>query len=79
MRVVRETSKDGIRISLFDWNNKYLLKFESGMLEQTFKIPVAEIVDEHELDGLLEGPFFVKVKERFQEMNQSLHNAMENF
>ncbi|MBD3627193.1 hypothetical protein [Cyclobacterium sp.] len=78
MRVVREISKEGIRISLFDWNNKYLLKFDSGMVEQTFKVPAMDVLDEKDLDQLLEGSFFDKVKERFDEMQQSLHIAMEN-
>lgn len=79
MRVIREISRDGIRISLFDWNNKYLLKFDSGMVEQTFKISAMDVLDEKDLDQLLEGVFFDEVKERFDEMHQSLHNAMENF
>ncbi|MFO7822542.1 MAG: hypothetical protein R6V72_01295 [Cyclobacterium sp.] len=78
MRVVRETSKEGIRISLFDWNNKYLLKFDSGMAEQTFKVPAIDVLDEKDFDQLFEGQFFENVKERFDEMHQSLHIALEN-
>jgi hypothetical protein len=79
MRVVSERTKEGIRITLFDWNNKYILKFEAGGLEQTFKIPALDIMDERDLEELMDGMFFDQVKERFNEMNQSLRKALENF
>lgn len=53
MRVVREFTQEGIRISVFSWNNKYLLKFEMGPMEQTFKIPETEILEESDLNGFL--------------------------
>ena len=60
MRVVRESSIEGIRISLFEWNNKFILKFELGNLEQTYKIPAMEVLEEKDLDSLMEGAFFTK-------------------
>jgi hypothetical protein len=79
MRVVSNATKDGINITLFDWNNKYLLKFEVGGMEQTFKIAALDITEESDLDELMKGIFFDQVKERFHDMNQALLNAMENF
>ena len=79
MRVVKESNKEGIRISLFEWNNKFIIKFESGNLEQTFKLPVMDVLDEKDLDSLTEQPFFEEVKKRFDEMHQSLQNTTKNF
>jgi NADP-dependent 3-hydroxy acid dehydrogenase YdfG len=79
MRVVSDFTKDGIKITLFDWNNKYLLKFEAGGMEQTFKIAALDVTDESDLEELAQGTFFDQVKERFDEMNQSLQKAMKNF
>ncbi len=78
MRVVKEITVDGIRVSLFDWNNKYLIKFEEGMVEQTFKVNATDITSESELEVLLEGEFFNKIKERFHEMHKSLQNGLKN-
>ncbi|WP_339922365.1 hypothetical protein [uncultured Cyclobacterium sp.] len=79
MRVVRESSKEGIRISLFEWNNKYILKFEAGNLEQTYKVPAMDVLEEKDLDTLTEGDFYQEVKKRFDEMHQSLQIATKNF
>jgi hypothetical protein len=79
MRVVKESNKEGIRISLFEWNNKFIIKFESGNLEQTFKLPAMDVLDEKDLDSLMEQTFFKEVKKRFDEMHQSLQNATKNF
>jgi hypothetical protein len=72
MRVVHEFVREEIRISVFSWNNKYILKFEFGPMEQTFKISETEILEEEELNGFYEGEFFEKVKLRFDEMGRSL-------
>jgi len=79
MRVVNDFTKDGIKITLFDWNNKYLLKFEAGGMEQTFKVAAMDVTAESDLEELTRGIFFDQVKERFNEMNQSLQKAMKNF
>ena len=78
MRVVKEFTVEEIRVSIFSWNNKYLIKFESGPLEQTYKVPEMEVLDEADLDGFCEGLFFEGVKNRFKEMGQSLYNQMQN-
>lgn len=78
MRVVREFVKDSIRISIFSWNNKYLIKFEFGPLEQTFKVSEMDILEESELDGFCEGEFFENIKTRFKEMGESLRKQVEN-
>jgi hypothetical protein len=78
MRVVKEFSVEAIRVSIFSWNNKYLIKFESGPLEQTFKVPEMDILEASDLDGFCAGQFFTEVKERFKEMGQSLYNQMQN-
>ncbi|MCL6259594.1 hypothetical protein M3O96_10865 [Aquiflexum sp. TKW24L] len=78
MRVVSEFSKEGIRISVFSWNNKYLLKFEFGPMEQTFKIPETDILEESDLNVFYEGVFFDKVVLRFKEMGESFQKQVEN-
>jgi hypothetical protein len=79
MRVVKESSKDGIRLSIFSWNNKYLVKYELGPMEQTFKVPEADVLLEEDLDGFFEGEFFDSVKARFKEMGESFQKKLENF
>lgn len=78
MRVVKEFSKDGIRISVLNWNNKYLMKYELGPMEQTFKISETDILEEGDLDAFTDGIFFELVKDRFKEMGESFQKQLEN-
>jgi hypothetical protein len=78
MRVIKETVRNDVRISLFSWNNKYIIKFEQGGVEQTFKVDETEITAEKDLDSLFEGEFFESVKKRFNEMQKTLRNSLEN-
>lgn len=78
MRVVKEFIQEDIRISVFSWNNKYIIKFEFGPLEQTFKISEMDVLDEEDLNVFWSGDFFEKVKVRFKEMGQTFRAEMEN-
>ncbi|TDQ18656.1 hypothetical protein DFQ04_0461 [Algoriphagus boseongensis] len=78
MRVVKELVQEDIRVSVFSWNNKYILKFELGPLEQTFKLSEMDVLEETELDAFLIGDFFQKVKDRFEEMGISFRRQLEN-
>ncbi|EOZ95442.1 hypothetical protein A33Q_2804 [Indibacter alkaliphilus LW1] len=78
MRVVKEFTKEEIRVSVYSWNNKYLLKFEIGPLEQTYKVPETEILEEQDIDAFCEGEFFEKVESLFKEMGESLRKQLEN-
>ncbi|MCR9082124.1 MAG: hypothetical protein NXH89_06880 [Cyclobacteriaceae bacterium] len=78
MRVVKEFSKEEIRVSIFSWNNKYLIKFELGPMEQTFKVSEVDVLDEEDLNSFCEGDFFEAVKLRFEEMGKNLRKQLEN-
>ncbi|MCE7055521.1 hypothetical protein LZF95_12610 [Algoriphagus sp. AGSA1] len=78
MRVVQEFVLEDIRISVFSWNNKYIIKFELGPMEQTFKLSETDVLDEGDLKVFLTGDFFEKVKLRFKEMGQSFRAEVEN-
>ena len=78
MRVVKEFIQEDIRISVFSWNNKYIIKFELGPMEQTFKIPETDVLEEADLEVFLSGVFFDKVKMRFKEMGESFRAEVEN-
>lgn len=78
MRVIKEFTKEGIRISIFSWNNKYLIKYELGMIEQTYKVNEMDIIDEKELEAFFGEAFLKEVNKRFEEMHQSLRKQLEN-
>ena len=76
MRVVNEIAHPDCKITIFSWNNRYLLKFELGLLEQTYKINQYDITAESELKTLVSEDFIQKVLILFGEMEKNLNDAM---
>jgi hypothetical protein len=77
MRVVSEKMVGDLRISIFAWNNKYILKYELGPFEQTYKVSESDIIDEDSLNSFLEGEFVEFVDKKFKEMGQFFVNHLE--
>ncbi len=75
MRVVREIPNPNCKITIFSWNQKYLIKLESGPFEQTFKVSEFDVL-EQELDEILNENFIAEAIKRFSDMRHSLQNAM---
>lgn len=75
MRIIRETLIDSCRVTFFSWNNRYIIKLEEGLFEQTFKIDQLELAGEAELLALVDAEFVQHAMQRFSQMGQSLHDA----
>lgn len=78
MRVVGEIPHPDCKITIFHWNNRYLLKLEAGLLEQTFKVHEYDIASEDDLKKIMNEEFITKAMERFMEMHASLRASMES-
>lgn len=76
MRIVREISHQQCKISIFAWNNRYLIKIEEGTLEQTFKIDQTNILDENDLLKIVDAEFIQQALNRFVDMSRSLNQAI---
>lgn len=77
MRVVAEIAHPDCKITIFHWNNRYLIKLEAGLLEQTFKVSEFDITSEEDIKKILNEEFISKAMERFQDMYSSLKASME--
>jgi hypothetical protein len=77
MRIVGEIPHDVCKITLYSWNNRYLIKLEAGFLEQTYKVNQFDIVSEGDLYKIVDAHFVKEALTRFEEMNKSLLSAME--
>lgn len=76
MRVVANIPHTECTITLFSWNQKYILKFEQNNLEQTYKISEFDVSGEAEMQELAQNTDFVaKVLKRFEQMEEDLHQA----
>lgn len=77
MRVLAQIPHPECQITLFAWNGKYIVKIESGMLEQTYKISEMDVSSEAEVRQLIEDQTFMQnVLRRFAEMDAAIGEAM---
>ena len=52
MHFIKEIPHPNMRISLFEWNSKYILKFETPQLEQSYKFSVLDVGGQKEIEEL---------------------------
>lgn len=78
MRIIGEIPHPDCRITLFAWNNRYIIKLENGYLEQTFKIDQFDLSSEKDLNDLVNEEFIRQAMERFEAMQVSLRNTLDN-
>ena len=77
MRVVAEIPHTNLKITVFAWNGKYLLKLEKGMYEQTYKISEMDVIGDDDIKALATDSIFVNnAIERFIDMNKGLNEAL---
>lgn len=76
MRVVGEIPNEDCKITIFAWNNRYIIKLEQGFLEQTFKLNEYDILSEAELYNIIDSKFIQAAVQRFKDMNISLSDAI---
>ena len=79
MHFIKEIPHDSMRISLFEWNSKYILKFETPVLEQSFKFSVMDFSEQKEIEELATSSSFQNTiiqnfKNMYEAMSQSLGN-----
>jgi hypothetical protein len=78
MRVVGEIPHPELKITIFHWNNRYLIKLEAGLFEQTYKIHDYDVTSEEEVKKLVDEKFIKAALERFNQMAESLQQALGN-
>lgn len=77
MRVIGTQQHADCNITFFHWNNRYLIKVESGPFEQTFKIQEFDLTDQEDLNKLVTDQFISECLARFEDMGRTLANSME--
>jgi hypothetical protein len=80
MRVVAELPHEVCKITIFSMNQKFVIKLEKGIYEQTFKISEIDLTDG--VDGvfkILDDEFMNKVAERFNQMRSDFNSAFERY
>jgi hypothetical protein len=58
MHFIKEITHAQMRISLFEWNSKYIVKFETPQLEQCYKYSVLDFSSQKEIEELVSSSSF---------------------
>lgn len=77
MRVIGEIPHPDCKITLFSWNNRYLIKLERNMMEQTFKVDQFELNSEGDLVRMINPDFINAALHTFGEMEATLIRAQQ--
>lgn len=64
-------------ITVFLWNNKYIVKFEAGPYEQSYKIDESMVSNPDDIKAALTDDFMEKVANRFIEMNKEFGDVLQ--
>lgn len=68
MRIIASIPHPSITISIFQMNDKFIVKFEAGPMEQAFKFSTQDVKSVEQMKGIINDAFIEKVRARFNEM-----------
>tara|TARA_Y100000739_G_scaffold49433_1_gene38791 strand:+ start:3747 stop:3980 length:234 start_codon:yes stop_codon:yes gene_type:complete len=72
MRVIKTSSYNNITITYFEVNLKFILKFESFGMEQTYKVDKLEFLNFSDLEDKIDKNFVGSIEYRFDDMRSVL-------
>jgi hypothetical protein len=77
MRILAELPHPACKITLFNMNQKYIVKFEQGQLEQSYKLSELDLTGggANEVFQIIDEAFIETVVERFKNMRADFSKA----
>jgi hypothetical protein len=77
MRYIKDIPHSAYKISIYQWNGKYIVKFEAGgMYEQIYKIDETDVTTIEEIELMVDEVLIQRISGRFSEMHSDLNSAM---
>jgi hypothetical protein len=75
MRIIDSIPHPSMAISIFQMNDKFIVKFEAGPMEQAFKFYTEEVRSVDGLKKIIDDTFIETVRRRFNEMFMQMKEA----
>lgn len=73
MHFIKSIPHHALKISLYEWNQKYIVKFESPLAEQSFKFSQLDGYGQKEIEELIGSSSFLdQVIQQFHQMHQMM-------
>lgn len=70
MRIIHQIPHPKLTINVFSWNEKYILKFEIGAYEQSYKINHLDVNGVEDIERMVTEDFIESVMMRFVAMRK---------
>ncbi|WP_373511754.1 hypothetical protein [Persicitalea sp.] len=78
MRYLKDIPNEHYKVGLYQWNGKYIVKFEAGgSYEQIYKIDETEFESTDELVSVLDEDFVKTISDRFRRMHIDTQESMK--
>lgn len=77
MRLVEEIPHHTFKISVFNYNEKYIIKIELAQYEQSYKVPNGDVNGMEDIKKLLNEPFLESVMQRFLSMREDFSKTFQ--
>lgn len=74
MRIIDTIPHESMTISIFQINDKYIVRFEAGPMEQSFKFFQTGVGSVEQLKELINGEFIEATRQRFNDMFIQMRN-----
>ncbi|MCE3226729.1 MAG: hypothetical protein K0S32_1280 [Bacteroidetes bacterium] len=75
MRIIDSIPHESMSISIFKMNDKFMVKFEAGPMEQTFKFFEEDVKNLEVLKSKITPEFIETTRKRFNEMFLQMKNC----
>ena len=72
MRLIKTLFIEDIKVTIFDFDLKYVIKFEKNRLEQTYKLDKLEFNGLDDLERKINSDIIKSIKNRFSDMTSDL-------
>lgn len=77
MRIVKEIPHAQFKITIFSWNDKYLVKLEIGQFEQVYKIKHTDVDGLEQVEKMIDEEFLAQSMQNFLQMRTSFSETFK--
>lgn len=78
MRYIKDIENEFCKTQLYQFNNKYILKFEAGSYEQIYKVSEYDVSGEEDIEEMLGDSFYANVLKRFKDMQEDFEIIIDS-
>jgi len=79
MRIIATIDHPVLKISVFSWNEKYIVKAEAGLFEQSYKFRQSDFESVEQLKEFFDEAFIANILETFKKMSSDASVAAKRF